>query len=606
MADASDSASAFARARAMFAKGDFLNAIDALRAIAAPQSKEDRIERDYLIVLALARAGATRQALHAFDKTLAQTDDGTMPRRKARDIASLRARCLKNLAFERTHSRNETLRAAAEAYEAAYARFGGYYPLINAATLRLLAGDSDTARKSAGRVLDELATPEDAADGELYWRLATKAEALLVLGSVVEAAEVISAAAAVSGVSASDLASTKKQLRIVCRFQQFDPVVLAPFRIPRPLRYCGHRNLWTGETEERRLALEQRLAQAVDRFLESHQVGYAFGSLASGADTIIAEAVLSRGVELNLVFPFRLDDFVRISVAPAGESWVRRFQFCVEKAHSISYVLDNDFLDGDSLFAECGCYSMGLAELRARNVASEPLQLAVWNGEPAIAAAGTANEVAQWMRLGFESHVLSPEGEFAAPLASIPALTPPDEDRIEVRSDVFADVAGFSKLREPQLVPFVEKFLGCLGKIIGRFEVDRAETAGDGIYLVMRDAAHAAECALEMQRQLRSFDFESAGLPASLKLRVAIHHGPGQVVIDPVLHVQKLIGREITRAARIEPITPLGEVYVTEQMACALALSPEANRFTCEYVGVVPSAKSFGSFRMYSLKTGGM
>ena len=122
----------------------------------------------------------------------------------------------------------------------------------------------------------------------------------------------------------------------------------------------------------------------------------------------------------------------------------------------------------------------------------------------------------------------------------------------------------------------------------------------------MRDAAHAAECALEMQRQLRSFDFESAGLPASLKLRVAIHHGPGQVVIDPVLHVQKLIGREITRAARIEPITPLGEVYVTEQMACALALSPEANRFTCEYVGVVPSAKSFGSFRMYSLKTGGM
>jgi class 3 adenylate cyclase len=175
-----------------------------------------------------------------------------------------------------------------------------------------------------------------------------------------------------------------------------------------------------------------------------------------------------------------------------------------------------------------------------------------------------------------------------------------------VRSYLFADVAGFSRLREVQLIPFVEKFLGCLGETIDRFQNDQCETAGDGIYLVMRDPAQAAECALEMQRRLRAFDFGSVGLPDTLKLRIAIHHGPGQVVTDPVTHMRKLMGREITRAARIEPITPLSEVYVTEQMACALALSTEADRFTCEYVGVVPSAKSFGSFRMYSLKFAGV
>jgi tetratricopeptide (TPR) repeat protein len=531
MADGVQATGPFSRARAMFAKGDFLNAIDALRAIAEPQSQDERIERDYLIVLAFARAGATRQALQTFDATLAQSGDA-VPREKARDIASLRARCLKDLAFERTDHRKERLVAAAEAYEAAYDRFGGYYPLINAATLRLLAGDPDGARKSADRVLDELVTAGNAPDGEMYWRLATRAEALLVLGSIGEAAEAVSAAANVPNVSASDLASTKKQLLTVCRFQHVDPAVLAPFRIPRPLRYCGHRNLWTGEPEERRLGLERRLAYAVDRFLHDHHVGYAYGCLASGADTIIAEAVLSRGLELNLIFPFKLDDFVRISVAPAGESWVRRFESCLKQAHSVSFVLDNDFLDGDSLFVECACYSMGMAELRARNVASDPLQLAVWNGEPAFAAAGTASEITQWMQLGFESHVLSPDGEFVVPQASLSELTPLNEDRIQVRSYLFADVAGFSKLREPQLVPFVEKFIGCLGGIIGRFDVDRAETAGDGIYLVMQDPARAAECALEMQRQLRSFDFESAGLPPTLKLRIAIHHGPGQVVMD--------------------------------------------------------------------------
>jgi tetratricopeptide (TPR) repeat protein len=603
MADGVEGTNPFSRARAMFAKGDFLNAIDALRAIAQPQSEEERIERDYLIVLAFARAGATRQALQAFDATLAQSADGT-PCAKARDIASLRARCLKDLALESTEHRTERFRAAAEAYEAAYAKFGGYYPLINAATLRLLAGERDDARKSADRVLGELASA--AADGEAYWQLATKAEALLVLGSAAEGARAVVAAAAVPNVSASDFASTKKQLRAVCRFQGIDASVLAPLRIPRPLRYCGHRNLWNADLGERHPEHERRLSLAVHGFLEAHHVGYAYGSLASGADTIIAEAVLSRGLELNLIFPFKLDDFIRISVARAGEDWVRRFESCLNRAHTVSYVLDNDYLDGDSLFVQCAAYSMGMAELRARNVASEPLQLAVWNGQAAFAAAGTASEITQWMQLGFESHVLSPEGEFAPSPPAIPDPVALNEERIRVRSYLFADVSGFSKLREAQLVPFVERFLGSLGEVIDRYKTDLRETAGDGIYLVMRDPAQAAECALEMQRRVRHFDFDAVGLPSSLNLRIAVHHGPGQVVTDPVLHIPKLMGREITRAARMEPITPLGAVYVTEQMACAIALSREANRFTCEYVGVVPSAKSFGSFRMYSLKAGGM
>src|SRR5207248_5567319 len=138
-----------------------------------------------------------------------------------------------------------------------------------------------------------------------------------------------------------------------------------------------------------------------------------------------------------------------------------------------------------------------------RNIATAPLQLAVWNGEAAKAAAGTASEIRQWMQLGLESHVLSPSGEFAAPLASAPAAVPLNEARIRVRSYLFADVSGFSKLREVQLIPFIEKFLGCLGETIDRFENDQCETAGDGIYLVMRDPAEAAECALEMQRKLR-------------------------------------------------------------------------------------------------------
>src|SRR5947209_3963416 len=92
MADVGDGMTPFARARRMFSKGDFLNAIDVLRGISDPQSEQEKTERDYLIVLALARAGATRQALQVFDATLTNCGDATPPN-KARDIASLRARC---------------------------------------------------------------------------------------------------------------------------------------------------------------------------------------------------------------------------------------------------------------------------------------------------------------------------------------------------------------------------------------------------------------------------------------------------------------------------------------------------------------------------------
>jgi hypothetical protein len=72
-------------------------------------------------------------------------------------------------------------------------------------------------------------------------------------------------------------------------------------------------------------------------------------------------------------------------------------------------------------------------------------------------------------------------------------------------------------------------------------------------------------------------------------------------VHDPILDRPSFAGREIIRAARMEPITPPGEIFVTEQLASALFLAGETG-FRCDYVGVLPSAKGFGSFRMYAVK----
>jgi hypothetical protein len=61
------------------------------------------------------------------------------------------------------------------------------------------------------------------------------------------------------------------------------------------------------------------------------------------------------------------------------------------------------------------------------------------------------------------------------------------------------------------------------------------------------------------------------------------------------------MGVHVSRTARIEPITPVGSVYVTEAFAAALALD-RTGKFTTEYVGHIPAAKDWGKLRVYVLR----
>ena len=51
-------------------------------------------------------------------------------------------------------------------------------------------------------------------------------------------------------------------------------------------------------------------------------------------------------------------------------------------------------------------------------------------------------------------------------------------------------------------------------------------------------------------------------------------------------------------AARIEPITPPGQVYASQAFA-ALAAAQGVTEFTCDYVGQTPLAKGYGTFATY-------
>jgi class 3 adenylate cyclase len=100
---------------------------------------------------------------------------------------------------------------------------------------------------------------------------------------------------------------------------------------------------------------------------------------------------------------------------------------------------------------------------------------------------------------------------------------------------------------------------------------------------------------------MAAIDLESVGLPMHLALRLGGHLGPVFPAWDPVLREMGFMGSHVSRTARIEPVTPPTDVYVTEPFAAALMLGG-AHEFACEYVGHMPAAKDYGRLRMYRLR----
>jgi class 3 adenylate cyclase len=168
---------------------------------------------------------------------------------------------------------------------------------------------------------------------------------------------------------------------------------------------------------------------------------------------------------------------------------------------------------------------------------------------------------------------------------------------MHVKAILFGDIKGFSKLRERDVPTFVDHVLGACGRILDDCEVDVRNTWGDGLYLVLPSAGAAARCASRLQAMMRSLD---PGPIGQMGLRLAGHVGPVFDCFDAVTKQRSFFGSHVTRTARIEPVTPEGEVFVTEPFAAALALGDDD--FACDYVGDVPAAKGFGNLRMCVLK----
>jgi hypothetical protein len=578
-------------ARVALGRGDVLIAYDLARTVL--DGSPNDLDARYIVALSLARAGAGERAgVEAAELGRRVAASSAPSLRLREDAEALLARLAKDDALAVDgEARAARACVAAELYEAVADRYDRYYSCVNAASLWLIAGNEERACRLAERARELLRATRD--DDNAYWRLASEAEAALVLGDDHEVRVTLRAAAAVQPADLGARAATRRQLRMVCDARGIALDIADVLEIPSVLHYCGHMI----DDDPHTLAAFDGVADEVAQFLARRDVGFAYGSLACGADILIAELVLARDVELHVVLPFGVEEFEESSVTPAGAEWRARFRHCLSRATSVTFASDSAYGDDDELFTYGARIAMGHALNRAAYIDVAAEQLAVWDGQLSRGSPGTGRDVETWRRSGHVSHVIS-----VAPHPRIASRIESQSAR-HIRAILFTDLRGFSTLRDEQFPVYVGVVLGTLARVFERHRESLLghKSWGDAIHAVFSDVSEAARCALELQTAVTEIDTVAIGLPLELAMRVGAHAGPVLLLDEPFTGEPTFWGRELTRAARIEPRTPEGAVYVTDAFAALLALEPAAD-ICCDYVGRITTAKDFETIPMYRLR----
>src|SRR5664279_5385703 len=285
------------RVRAAEKSGDLFVAYDL--AMQGLTEHPNSVDLRYLATRVLARSGATNHAAAMYERF-------RLGRQRNTDIASLGARITKDVALAAATGKRKALRIAAAAYGRIFAHTPAPYPGVNAATLYLLAGDSERARSYARRTLDASNTGSSRTSVDRYYRLASRAEAAVILGDIDLARGSLREAARQLGTDYDAAATTCRQLRLVCRITGTSPDILDIIRPPAVLHYCGPALTRSGFSLDRQY--ERDVLDKITAHIAHRKIGFAYGSLSAGGEILCAEACLRAGAELNVVLPFDQDE----------------------------------------------------------------------------------------------------------------------------------------------------------------------------------------------------------------------------------------------------------------------------------------------------------
>jgi len=165
---------------------------------------------------------------------------------------------------------------------------------------------------------------------------------------------------------------------------------------------------------------------------------------------------------------------------------------------------------------------------------------------------------------------------------------------------MFTDIKGFTSLSKEENLVFFKYVLKDLAEVINKYK-NRCivwNTWGDALVAVTEESEVIKNLLFDYKFFFKNYDFENKNI-RPLQPRIAAHYGEFEIFEDRLLNKINAIGKDINLAARIEPVTLPGDIFVTEDFKKGFEKAGERVNF--QYLGEVPLAKNFGSYRLYRL-----
>ena len=513
------------------------------------------------------------------------------------------------------------------------------------------------AQDRARRMLARAQASEHAA-GRQYVFTYFRAVAHAVLGALDEAAAAFGELADLPGATTAHLADARFWARPLAEALELPSDHFRPAFPPLQLIvFSGHLPDHPDRQDRRaRFPLDAicDVGAMLDTALAEARASVGMVSAAAGADLLFAEALSRRaGAAFHLVLPWEQEEFCRTSITPfepAGREplWEPMFRGALERAASVRVIGQMYRPKDEAALMYTMEVTAGLALHSARAMRLDLHPMALWDGQTGHVAGDTDSFVEFWRQLGYPATVLRPPAvvaDVAAPIVAEPvpagavdegpaARSERDTLRQEVKTLLFADIVGYSKLTEIAVPQFVGLFLEAVSQLTAAsaHAPRYVNTWGDAICAVFDFAQDAGCYAMELIQLIRDNqeDWIKQGLGATethadgriethpLNIRMGLHTGPVFLHYNPMVRQLAFTGVHVNRAARIEPVTPHGEVFASEEFSALAELdrvirqrhpharpsargkAANALSFTCEYAGSMTLAKGYpGWHRLY-------
>lgn len=168
--------------------------------------------------------------------------------------------------------------------------------------------------------------------------------------------------------------------------------------------YCGH-IISDNKFGRFPQSNEKNIQLTIENYFSDKKIKSCYGSLASGADLMLAEAMFKRGARLHVILPFEKKEFVKTSVAPSGYQWEQRFSSIIQQADSITQIFSMKPKDENLSYALCTEIALGLSLLEFhinKNIdTSYPKQVTIWDRQITHSIAGTYPDMqrAQFLKI---------------------------------------------------------------------------------------------------------------------------------------------------------------------------------------------------------------